>query len=67
MGKRGNGEGYVYQNARGNWVVRTQIGWLDNGHPKFKTFSGKTRREALERKRNYEENKESVDKSKMGI
>lgn len=54
MGKRGNGEGYVYQNSRGLWIVRTQVGWLDNGHPKFKTFSGKTRKEALMRKKEYD-------------
>lgn len=61
MGKRGNGEGYVYQNSRGLWIVRTQVGWLDNGRPKFKTFSGHTRKEALQKKSDYDKNIRILD------
>lgn len=54
MAKRSNGEGYIYQNKRGQWIVRVQFGWLDNGNPRFKTFSGKTRKEALAKKAEFD-------------
>ena len=61
MAKRANGEGYIYKNQRGLWIVRTQIGWQDNGNPKFKTFSGQTRKEALIKKDEYMQKAKSLD------
>lgn len=52
MVKRGNGEGSI-RKIGNSWVAKTQIGWLDNGHPKIKSFSAPTRNAALKRMRDY--------------
>lgn len=53
MAKRGNGEGYVYKAKNGSWIAKVQIGWLDNGNPRIKSFSSKTRTNAINRMNEY--------------
>lgn len=42
-GRRGNGEGGIYQLKDGSWEARIMIGRNAEGKPKFKTFTSKKR------------------------
>ncbi len=49
-GKRGNGEGTVYQRASdGRWLGVLVVGWTPTGRPVRKTVSARTRAEAVRR------------------
>ena len=66
MPKRGNGEGYVYRAKNGSWIAKLQIGYLDNGYPKIKSFSARTRADALRRMNEYKKKLATFDKSGTG-
>lgn len=55
MSKRGNGEGCIISDPRGNgkYIGRLQIGKNPNGKPKIKTFSGKTVTEVRKKMSSY--------------
>jgi integrase len=46
-GKRGNGEGTVYQRKDGRWVAEVFVGYRPNGNPRQVQRYAKTQREAL--------------------
>ena len=43
--RRGNNEGSIFQSKDGKWIGQVTIGYKENGKPKRKTFTGKTRAE----------------------
>jgi len=47
-GKRGHGEGTIYQRKDGRWAAQATIGYND-GKPKRVTYYGKTRKEVLDK------------------
>ena len=48
--KRGNGEGTIYQQKKGQWVSQVTIGTdPSTGKPKRRTFTGKTRAEVAKK------------------
>lgn len=50
-GRRGHGEGSIYQRTSdGRWIATVELGWR-NGKRARKTVSGKTRREAAEKQK----------------
>ena len=54
--RRGRGEGAVfYSEAKGCWIARPIVGQLPNGKPKYREVTGRTKGEAMERKRQTEE------------
>lgn len=48
-GKRGNGEGSVYQRRDGTWAASLMVGRKANGTPDRRTVYGKTRAEAVKK------------------
>ena len=48
MGRRGQGEGSIYQRKDGRWVAELDLGW-EAGKRKRKPIYGKTRREVQEK------------------
>lgn len=49
MGKRSNGEGTIYQRKNGTWAGMLTIGRDENGKLKRLSFSGRTRKEVVEK------------------
>lgn len=49
MGKRSNGEGTIYQRKNGTWAGLLTIGRDENGKLKRLSFSGRTRKEVVEK------------------
>lgn len=43
----------VYKDASGKWIAQIQIGYYENGRPKFKRFKSDTKKSALEKVENY--------------
>lgn len=56
MGRRaGNGEGSIYKRkSDGRWIGAVPLGYDENGKPKRKTVSGRTREEVAKKKRALE-------------
>ena len=54
-GKRGKGEGNVTKRKDGRWECAIMIGFQDDGRRKRKSFYGKSRTEALQKMRQYQE------------
>lgn len=48
MGRRGHGEGSIFQLPDGKWTGSLSLGYID-GQRKRKVFSGRTRREVAEK------------------
>lgn len=48
MGRRGHGEGSIYQLPDGKWTASLSFGYID-GRRKRKVFSGRTRHEVAEK------------------
>jgi integrase len=49
-GKKGNGEGSIYKRSSdGRWIGAVTIGFNDNGRPKRKSISAKTRTEVVQK------------------
>lgn len=44
-GRRGNGEGSIYERSKGKWAAVLTVGQNPNGTPKRKFMYGKTRAE----------------------
>ena len=57
---KANGEGTIYQKSNGDWRGQLPIGYNDNGTIKRKSFTGKTKKEVLDKidKYKFEENGE---------
>ena len=47
MAKRANGEGTLFQREDGIWICQIMIGYRPDGKRDIRTFSGKTRKEAI--------------------
>ena len=43
--RRGNNEGSIFQTKDGKWLGQVTIGYKEDGKPKRKTFTGRTRAE----------------------
>lgn len=61
MGKRGNGEGCIYQKKDGSWEARIMIGRNEKGKAKYKTFSGKQRADVQRKLYNYIANRKAEE------
>jgi integrase len=48
MGRRGHGEGSIFQLPDGKWIATLSLGYID-GRRKRKVFTGRTRREVAEK------------------
>ncbi len=55
--RRLNGEGSIRKRADGRWEIRVAEGYKDNGYPRYKSFYGRTRREAQDKLKAYQEDK----------
>ncbi|HEY1988120.1 MAG TPA: tyrosine-type recombinase/integrase [Acidimicrobiales bacterium] len=54
-GRRGNGEGSIYQRASdGRWLGVALLGYDSDGHPKRKTVSARTRAEVVQKLRSLQ-------------
>ena len=52
--RRANGDGALFQRARGDWVARVPTGMFDkNGQPQFKAFSNKRQDVVIARRDEY--------------
>lgn len=49
MGRRGNGEGYVFQLATGNWAGQLMDGYKEDGKKNIVCFYASTRGEVLQK------------------
>ena len=43
--RRGNNEGSIFQTKDGKWLGQVTVGYKEDGKPKRKTFTGRTRAE----------------------
>lgn len=66
MKRRGNGEGCIVADTRGNgkYIGRLQIGFNSNGKPKIKTFSGKSPMEVRKKIEQYKKEMKNLDTNK---
>lgn len=48
--RRGNNEGSIFQTKDGKWLGQVTIGYKEDGKPKRKTFTGRTRAQRLQQK-----------------
>lgn len=53
MARRAKGEGSVYKDKQGYWNAQIQIGYSQNGKPKYKKFRSKKQGEVIERMNNF--------------
>ena len=58
VGRRGNGEGSIFQRADGRWVAAVTLGRDDNGHIRRHRLYGKTRREVAAKLREAQRREE---------
>lgn len=58
MGRRGNGEGYVFQLATGNWAGQLMDGYKEDGKKNIVCFYASTRGEVLQKMRRYKQAQE---------
>ncbi len=68
MAKRGNSEGCIIKDPRGNgnYIARIQIGYNPNGKQKIKTFSGKTIGEVKRRLREFKNEMRDIELISQG-
>jgi len=63
--RRANGEGSWYQKPDKTWVHQITMGRKENGSLDRKTFSGKTKRECIEKRDKYNEEQKQQIKRKQ--
>ena len=51
--RRGNGEGSVYQDTKGVWHAKLNLGRYKNGKRRFKEFQGKRKADVIARLNSY--------------
>lgn len=55
--KRASGEGTLRQRSSGIWELTIMDGFKEDGSRRYKTFYGKTQREAIEKRKAYQVDK----------
>lgn len=58
-GRRSNGDGAIRQMESGRWRGQVMDGYTDDGKRKFKSFSGDTKKEILQKIRDFHSQKEA--------
>lgn len=53
MARRAKGEGSIYKDNQGYWNAQIQIGYSQNGKPKYKKFRSKKQGEVVEKMNNF--------------
>lgn len=57
--KRSNGEGTFLRRDNGNWTVQVMVGYKSDGSREIKSFTGKTQKEARQKRDDYLQKRES--------
>ena len=52
--KRANGEGTLFQREDGIWISQIMIGYKPDGKRDIRTFTGKTRKEAIKKREEFQ-------------
>ena len=52
--KRANGEGSLFQREDGLWICQIMIGYRPDGKRDIRTFTGKTRKEAIKKREEFQ-------------